>query len=216
MKAIIFDLDGVVVDTAKYHYLAWKEIGARMGIDLLAEHAERQKGVSRMASLEVLLEAGGIVSKTEEEKIALADEKNRIYLDMIQNLTEENILPGIPEFLTRVKRDGCKIALGSASKSGEFIIEKLGLRPMFDVIVDGNLVEKPKPDPQVFLQAQSRLQVPAKNCLVIEDAKAGVRAALAAKMHVMGIGTQEQLFEADAVLCNTELLAGYDYESLFV
>lgn len=213
-KAFIFDLDGVIVDTAKYHYLAWKELAAELGFDFPIEHNERQKGVSRMASLEVVLEVGGITGLTPEEKTALADKKNSIYLDMISGLSEKHILPGISEFLQKIRAEGFLVGLGSASKSGRLIIERLGLLPLFDVIVDGHQAWKPKPDPQVFLLAGEQMAVPADRCIVVEDAAAGVEAALAAGMHVIGIGKREMLKEADIVLSGTELLAETDYGSL--
>lgn len=215
MTGFIFDLDGVIVDTAKYHYLAWKELARRLGFDFPIEHNERQKGVSRMASLEVLLEVGGITDKTEEEKLALADEKNGIYLTMIEELTSANILPGIPEFLSRLKQDGVKIALGSASKSGGMILERLGISDLFDVIVDGNLVSRPKPDPEVFITAAKLLGLSPRDCVVVEDAQAGVEAALAMGSRVIGIGTAKQLGKADVVLENTSMLEAFDYTELF-
>lgn len=215
MKGFIFDLDGVLTDTAKYHYLAWKELARGLGFHFPIEQNERQKGVSRMASLEILLEAGGITDKTEAEKLALAEEKNNLYLKMIETITSADILPGISEFLERLKREGVKIALGSASKSGGMILEKLGIEKLFDAIVDGNLVSRPKPDPEVFLKAAKLLGLPPKSCIVVEDAKAGVEAALAAGSHVIGIGSREQLSAADAVLNDTWMLVDFDYERLF-
>lgn len=210
----IFDLDGVIVDTAKYHYLAWKELAGELGFDFPIHYNERQKGVSRMASLEVVLEAGGIEGLTREEKEALAERKNKRYLEMIERLDASHILPGMEEFLKQIRKDGCLTALGSASKSGEMILEKLGLRSYFDVIVDGRLVSKAKPDPEVFLTAARLLGLPSECCIVVEDAKAGIEAARAGSMHCIGIGEEEELGAADKVFKNTAQLITYDYASL--
>lgn len=206
MKAIIFDLDGVVVDTAKYHFLAWKKLAKELGFKFGEIHNERLKGVSRMRSLEIVLEVGNITGLSREEMVKLADRKNGYYLEMISTLDKSEILPGIPEFLKKIKEQGYKISLGSASKSGRMILEKLGLDEMFDEIVDGNLVERPKPDPQVFTKAAELLQVPYENCIVVEDAAAGVEAAKAGGMKCIGIGSEELLGEADVVIPNTAAL----------
>lgn len=206
MKAVIFDLDGVVVNTAHYHYLGWKRLAEDLGFEFDVIHNERQKGVSRMESLEVVLEVGNITNLTEEEKIHLADKKNGYYLEMIQTIDDSEILPGIEKFLQELKVKNYKIALGSASKSGRMILEKLDLVKYFDVIVDGNMVQKPKPDPQVFLTAADLLHVPYKECIVVEDAAAGVEAAKAGGMKCIGIGSKDALGQADIVIDTTEKL----------
>lgn len=207
MKAIIFDLDGVVVDTAKYHYLAWKKLAAELGFEFEKRHNERLKGVSRMSSLEIVLEVGKITGLSEEEKQELADRKNGYYLDMISDIDNSEILPGISEFITNQKKAGYKIALGSASKSGKMILEKLGLAPAFDVIVDGNLVERAKPNPEVFTKAAALLGIPGSECIVIEDAAAGIEAAIAGGMKSIGVGDGEILQKASIVVSDTaELL----------
>lgn len=197
MKAAIFDLDGVVCDTAKYHYLAWKKLAEELGFFFGIEHNERLKGVSRMESLNIVLEVGNITNLSEEEKIELATRKNSYYLEMIDSIDETEILPGIPEFIEKLKINNCKISLGSASKSGGMILKKLHLADRFDEIVDGNLVERPKPDPEVFVTAAKLLGVPCEECVVIEDAKAGVEAAHAGGMRCIGVGDKEILSEAD-------------------
>ena len=214
MRGFIFDLDGVIVDTAKYHYLAWRELALELGFDFPIHYNERQKGVSRMESLEVVLEAGNRMDLDQAEKERLADKKNRIYLDMIQDLDQSHILPGIEEFLKRIQEEDNLIALGSASKSGEMILEKLGLKKYFDVIVDGRLVTRAKPDPEVFLTAARLMGVTPQNCVVVEDAKAGVQAAKAGKMRCIGIGHQAELGEADRVLSDTSQLVSFDYSVL--
>lgn len=206
MKAIIFDLDGVVVDTAKYHYLAWKKLASELGFDFKEEENERLKGVSRMQSLEIVLEVGKITYLSEEEKQELADRKNGYYLAMISHIDESEILPGIAQFIEQKKQEGYKIALGSASKSGGMILEKLGLATTFDTIVDGNLVKQAKPDPEVFIKAAELLKVPVNQCIVIEDAAAGIEAAKAGGMKSIGVGDAEILKEADTVVENTKML----------
>lgn len=197
MKAVIFDLDGVVVDTAKYHYLAWKKLAEELGFYFGIEHNERLKGVSRMESLNIVLETGKITDLSEEEKLSLADRKNGYYLEMISSINESEILPGIPEFIEKLKNRNCKIALGSASKSGRMILEKLHLACKFDAIVDGNVVERPKPDPEVFVKAAELLGLSCSECIVIEDAKAGIEAAHAGNMRCVGVGDKDILKDAD-------------------
>lgn len=214
MKAVIFDLDGVVVNTAKYHYLAWKKLAEELGFYFDIKHNERLKGVSRMESLRIVLETGGIQGISQKEKEELAARKNGYYLEMISRIDESEILPGIPEFLNRLKLEGIKIALGSASKSGRMILEKLNLAGQFDAIVDGNLVEKPKPDPEVFVTAARLLQIPCEQCTVVEDAAAGIEAAHAGGMKCIGIGDRAILGRADAVVESTEKLAKIDLQAL--
>ena len=161
-----------------------------------------------------LKEVGGITGYSEEEKQKLADRKNRYYLEMIESIDGSEILPGIPEFLEKLKNKGYQTALGSASKSGRMILEKLGLDSKFDVIVDGNLVERPKPDPEVFVKAAQLLGVPCEECIVVEDAQAGVQAAHAGGMKCIGIGDERILGEAEKVVSDTEELNRVDLERL--
>lgn len=214
MKAVIFDLDGVVVDTAKYHYLAWKKLAKELGFDFEMIHNEKLKGVSRMESLKIVLEVGGIEGLSEEEKLELAERKNRYYLEMISTIDESEILPGIPEFLDKIRGEGYLVALGSASKSGRMILEKMNLDRLFDIIVDGNLVEIPKPNPQVFVKAAELLGVPCENCIVVEDAKAGIDAAIAGGMKCIGVGSEDVLEKADVVVSGTEKLVEVNMELL--
>lgn len=215
MKAVIFDLDGVVVDTARYHYLAWRELADSMGFEFDVLHNEKLKGVSRMASLEIVLESGNIKNLTLAEKNQLADRKNNIYLNLISKLSEDDILPGVLKFLDKIKDSQYKIALGSASKSGKMILNKLNLSKYFDVIVDGNLVEKPKPDPEVFLKAADLLEIPYNQCIVVEDSKAGIEAAQISGMYSIGIGNNEVLKKADIVIESTEKLPKINLENIF-
>ena len=190
----IFDLDGVLTDTAKYHYLAWKALAGRLGFDFTPEQNERLKGVSRWRSLEILLETGGLSGAfTEDEKTRMMDEKNSLYVSYIQKLTPADILPGAGDVLQKLKSRGVKLGLGSASKNTPLILERLGIAPLFDVIVDGNRTQRPKPDPEVFALCASDLGVPPSECVVFEDAQAGIDAALAAGMTPIGVGRPENL-----------------------
>jgi len=214
MKGVIFDLDGVIVDTAKYHYLAWKELAEELGFSFDQEQNERLKGVSRMASLEIILELGGFTGMSQVEKEALADRKNRRYVELAATLTQVDILPGISLFLRQLKQEGYRIALGSASKSGRIILERLGLTPYFDAVVDGQMVQKAKPDPEVFLTAARLLELPASGCIVIEDSQAGLKAAKAGGMKTIGIGSPEHLTQADLLLADTSHLPDSEYRGL--
>lgn len=199
IKACIFDLDGVLVDTAIYHYKAWKRLANHLGFDFTEEDNEKLKGVSRVRSLELILEWGG-VSKSAEEQKHLADLKNSWYVDMIQEMQPDEILPGAQEFLEAARAAGLKTALGSASKNSETILQKVGLTHLFDAIIDGNKVSASKPDPEVFLKGAEALGIAPENCLVFEDALAGVQAALAGGMKVIGIGTTQNLPGATIVV----------------
>lgn len=206
MKGAIFDLDGVIVDTAKYHYLAWKELAERLGFFFSEEHNERLKGVSRMRSLEILLEVGNITA-TEEEKLQMADEKNKRYVDMLATLDKSELLEGAEEYLKKLKSEGVLISLGSASKNAPIILEKLGIYDLFDAIVDGNNVSKAKPDPEVFLKGAEMLGLNPKDCCVFEDSQAGIEAARAAGCSVIAIDKSHILTDADKyVTCLAELL----------
>ncbi|MBO4432622.1 MAG: beta-phosphoglucomutase [Clostridia bacterium] len=187
MKGAIFDLDGVIVDTAKYHYLAWKEIAKELGFDFKESDNERLKGVSRMASLEILLEVGGIYGLTEEQKIEMAEKKNNRYVEMLSTLDESELLPGAKAYLLKLKNSGVKLALGSASKNAPFILKMLQISNLFDVVVDGNSVSKAKPDPEIFLKAAQRLGIPANECCVFEDSQAGIDAALKGGFHTVAV-----------------------------
>jgi beta-phosphoglucomutase len=199
IRACIFDLDGVIVDTAVYHYRAWKRLANELGFDFTEEDNEKLKGISRVQSLELIL-GWGRVTKTPAEKLELATRKNTWYVQMIQEMTPEEILPGAKEFLEEVKAAGLKSALGSASKNSGLILERTGILPLFDVIIDGNVVSASKPDPEVFLKGAGALQIPPHECVVFEDAVAGVQAARAGGMKVVGIGTPEILNDADMVV----------------
>ena len=199
----IFDLDGVIVDTAKYHYQAWKRLAAELGFDFSETHNERLKGVSRMRSLEILLEVGGM-HKTPAEMKQLADKKNRWYVEYISAMDESEILPGALEFLQEAKAAGAKIALGSASKNAHLILDRLNLTRFFDFIVDGTLVSKAKPDPEVFSLAAEKLKIAPARCVVFEDAAAGIEAAKRAGMFAVGVGDEHVLHEAHLIIPGLE------------
>lgn len=214
-KAVIFDLDGVVADTSVYHYLAWKELAKDLGFTFREEDNEQLKGVSRMASLELVLKAGKVGDVSSERKKALAEKKNQTYLRMIGNIDEKSLLPGIMEFLELVRKRGYKTALGSASQSGRLVLERLGIASFFDAIVDGTMVSAPKPDPEVFMKAAELLHVAYEDCIVVEDAAAGVEAAKAAGMRCIGIGDAGILEAADCIVPGTEELVRIDLDGLF-
>ena len=197
-KAFIFDLDGVIVDTAKYHYLAWRNLAISLGFDFTEEQNEHLKGVSRVKSLDILLEIGNI-NLSEDKKRALLDEKNNEYLEYVNKMTPDEILPGVLTVLDFLDKKGVKFALGSASKNASLILEKVALLDRFTALVDGNDVSKAKPDPEVFLIAASKLKKDPENCIVVEDAIAGIQAANKAKMLSIGIGNKEVLNEANYV-----------------
>jgi len=206
IKAVIFDLDGVLTDTAVYHYQSWKAIAAKFEYDLSELDNEKLKGVSRAESLRLIMQWAS-VSLPQEEIPQLLQEKNDHYLLLINELGQNDILPGVLDFLTLLDSHNCAMGVGSSSKNAPFILEKLGLASRFAAVIDGNGVKNTKPDPEVFLNAAQQLQVLPENCLVIEDAPSGIQAAKAAGMKVVGVG--HDLNEAD--LCVSSLVGlGWD------
>ena len=194
----IFDLDGVIVDTAKYHYKAWKKLADELEIPFSKERNEQFKGVSRQRCLELLLEWGNLKA-TPEQFEAWMTEKNKDYLTYIDKMDESEILPDVPRILNYLKLHHVPMAVGSASKNAKPILEKVKLLPYFDFVVDGTQVTKAKPDPEVFLIAANKLGIVPQNCVVFEDAMAGIEAANAAGMTSIGIGDSQTLTEADHV-----------------
>jgi len=213
IKACIFDLDGVIVDTAVYHFKAWKRLADELGINFTEHDNERLKGVSRVRSLEIILELGG-VTKTEAEQQELATRKNTWYVEMINRMTPAEILPGAKEFLETCRATGIKTALGSASKNSGTILDKINMAHLFDAIVDGNHVSKAKPDPEVFLKGAETLGVTPAECVVFEDAIAGVEAAINGGMKVVGIGLPEVLSEANIVVSGLDKMSLEKLEEL--
>lgn len=204
-KVIIFDLDGVIVDTAKYHYLAWKNVAKQLGFDFTHKQNETLKGVSRVKSLDKLIEIAN-VEITNEEKQRLLVQKNEEYLHFVKEMNADEILPQIANVLDFLDANHIKYALGSASKNAPLILKKIGLFHRFTAIVDGNEVEKGKPNPEVFLKAAKKLNAKPSDCIVIEDAFAGVEAANSANMLSIGIGHQNDLYPADIILKDTSKL----------
>jgi len=197
--ACIFDLDGVIVDTARYHFLAWKRLTDQLGIHFTIEDNERLKGVSRMASLEIILEIGN-VKMDEHKKLEYATLKNKWYVEYISKMTPGEILPGSIPFINELRKADIRTAIGSASKNTPMILERVGIRELFDAVSDGNIISKAKPDPEVFLKAAEMVHVSPDACVVFEDAVAGVQAALNAKMKCVGIGSPDILTKAHYVV----------------
>ncbi|MCK9325342.1 MAG: beta-phosphoglucomutase [Bacteroidales bacterium] len=199
IKGLIFDLDGVVVNTAVYHFQAWNRLANSLGFEFTEEDNERLKGVSRMESLNILLEIGGLTLPTKE-KLRLAAIKNEWYKEFINQMTASEILPGVTNFIDLVKSHGYQTALGTASRNAPLILERIGMQKTFDAIIDGNQVTKAKPDPEVFLKASAALNLEPSQCVVFEDAIAGLEAAHRAGMKCIGVGDQKTLTEADRVI----------------
>ncbi|WP_066068956.1 beta-phosphoglucomutase [Neobacillus soli] len=207
MKAVIFDLDGVITDTASYHFKAWKQLAASLEIEMDEQFNEQLKGISRIESLEKILAKGKKLDQyTEQEIHQLAQQKNEVYKELINGLTSADILPGILPFLQELKENSIKIAIASASKNAPFILEKLEINQYFDTIVDPDSLKKGKPAPDIFLKGAEQLFVHSSDCVGIEDAPAGVDSINAASMVSIGVGSSDQLRKADVVLSSTEKL----------
>jgi len=202
IRACIFDLDGVIVDTAHYHYLAWKRLAHELGIDLTVEDNEKLKGVSRMHSLEIILQMGG-VSLSQHDKEILANKKNSWFVDYVERMAPEEIFPGVKELIHQLKDKGMKIALASSSKNAVTVLQLLHIQSEFDAIVDGTMITHSKPHPEIFLLAAKKLNIDPSECLVFEDAESGVEAALAAGMKCVGVGSPKQLGKANKVIAKT-------------
>lgn len=188
IKAVIFDLDGVLVSTDEFHYLAWKAIAQREGIEFNREINMRLRGVSRMESLEIILERAS-KTYTKEDRNALASEKNSFYVEYIQKISKSDALPGALDSVISLKEAGIKVAIGSSSRNTRVILDKMGITDWFDAIADGNEIINSKPEPDVFLLAANKLSIDPSQCLVVEDADAGVQAAIKAGMRVLAIGS---------------------------
>ena len=199
IQACIFDLDGVIVDTAKYHYQAWRRLANSLGFDFSEAQNEQLKGVGRMDSLEIILNIGNKVLDDVEKK-ALTAQKNDWYLENIATMKSDEILPGVTHFLDELKTNHIRIALGSASKNAVSTLRKVGLLERFEVIIDGTKTTRSKPDPQVFQLGAAGLDIAPENCIVFEDAPKGVTAALRAGMYAIGVGSTDELSHAHAVI----------------
>ena len=202
IRACIFDLDGVIVDTAHYHYLAWKRLANELGIDLTVDDNEKLKGVSRMHSLDIILQMGG-VSLSQHDKEVLANKKNSWFVDYVERMAPEEIFPGVKELIQQLRAKGQKIALASSSKNAVTVLQLLHIQNEFDAIVDGTMIIHSKPHPEIFLLAAKKLNIDPFECLVFEDAESGVEAALAAGMRCVGVGSVKQLGKANKVIAKT-------------
>ena len=198
-KAVIFDLDGVITDTAHYHYLAWKRLADAVGAPFDEEFNEQLKGVDRMGSLELIL-ARAPRSYSQEEKLALADAKNRHYQELIATMTPGDLLPGALEALDAVRAAGLKTGLASVSKNAFTVLDRLGIRERFDTVVDAATITHSKPHPEIFLTAAAQLGLDPGDCLGVEDAVAGVASIKDAGMVAVGVGKPEVLAWADLVI----------------
>jgi len=200
-KGFVFDLDGVITDTAKYHYIAWKELAAEIGIEIDLKFNEQLKGISRMDSLERILTLGNKNDAyTEVEKEALATKKNTHYVQLLQSLTPDDLLPGVKTFLDEAKAKNIPCAIASASKNAPFILDKLGVMQDFDTIVDPATLKKGKPDPEIFIQAALALGIEPAEAVGFEDAQAGIDGIKAAGMYAVGVFSGEELHGADVIV----------------
>lgn len=196
IKGFIFDLDGVITDTAELHYDAWKKLADEMGWEFDREVNEKLRGISRMDSIKVIMDHNG-VSLNEDTIVELATKKNDIYVNSLDGMTQEDYLPGARELLTHLRSEGFSVALGSASKNANKVLQQLKATHYFDVIGDGNSVSKSKPAPDIFLFASEKLGLRPENCIVFEDAEKGIDAAKAGNFHSVGIGPEERVGHAD-------------------
>lgn len=209
-KGCIFDLDGVICDTAKYHYLAWKKLADSLEIPFTEEENERLKGVSRMDSLKILLSLGNL-DFSDEELLQFAEQKNNWYREYIKQITSDEILDGVLDFILELRKHDIKIALGSVSKNAPDILKGLNIEQYFDAVIDGNKVTQAKPDPEVFLAGARELNLEPNSCLVFEDAASGIEAAHNANMKCIGIGSSDILSDADHVIPDFH---GFTYDSM--
>ena len=199
IRACIFDLDGVIVDTASHHFVAWRQMADELGVPFSEEDNEALKGVSRVDSLEYILNKGGLVLDAAT-KVRLMDRKNAHYLELAGQTTPEDALPGVVKLIDELKASDMKVALGSSSKNAEMILTRLTLIDRFDALVDGNHITLSKPDPEVFLMGAKALNLAPEQCLVFEDAQSGIDAANAGGFPVIGIGNTDSLSNAAAVI----------------
>lgn len=206
IRAVIFDLDGVITDSARYHYLAWKELADELAIPFDEAYNEKLKGVSRMESLELILANGNACGRyTDAEKEKMAEKKNDNYKELIRQITPADILPGIQNFLDELKGEGIRTALASVSRNALFIIRQLELEPYFDYIADAAKVPNAKPFPDIFLAGMEAFGLGPEECIGVEDARTGIEAIHRAGMKAVGVGTPAEMEEADLLLTTAEL-----------
>ncbi|MES2559266.1 MAG: beta-phosphoglucomutase [Bacteroidota bacterium] len=203
IKACLFDLDGVLIDTAKYHFIAWRRLSESLGIEFTEHDNEQLKGVSRVESLDYILRKGNM-TLSEEEKQILMDTKNTWYLELVATMHPDELLPNVWNFLTELQQHNIKIGLGSSSKNAQMILDKTGIAPFFDTVVDGRHVVNSKPHPEVFLKGAAQLNVATNETIVFEDAVSGIAAALAGGFYTIGIGEKEILSAAHLVIPSLE------------
>jgi beta-phosphoglucomutase len=201
IKGFIFDLDGVLTDTAEYHFRGWKRLAAELGIPFTRQDNEALRGIPRRESLLLILKERKFL---EEEILEMMERKNRYYLEFIRDITPRDVLPGARELLEEIRAAGLKSALGSASKNAAEVIERLGIASLLDAVADGHSVERQKPAPDLFLHAARLLGLSPPECVVVEDASAGIEAARVGGFHSIGVGPRERVSEADLVLPNLE------------
>ncbi|MDF2533028.1 MAG: beta-phosphoglucomutase, partial [Clostridia bacterium] len=198
LEAVIFDMDGVLTETSRQHYLAWKLLAKGLGFEIGEEINEKVKGISRLESLNIVLSAGNMVDKySAAEKAELADKKNLIYKGLIKEFTKENLSEGALELLISLRDNNIKIGLASVSKNAQFLLEAMEIRDYFDVVVDPSEIKQGKPAPDIFRMAAMKLGVEPKNCIGVEDAFAGIESIKAAGMKPIGIGDKEILTNCD-------------------
>lgn len=215
LKAIVFDLDGVITDSATYHFAAWKEMADRLGIPFDEEYNEKLKGVSRMESLNLILDNGpGRDAFPEEQKAAWANEKNEVYKELIKQITPGDLLPGVLDCLKECKKAGLKVALASVSKNAPFIINQLQIADYFDYMADAAKIERSKPYPDIFLDCINALGVDADESIGVEDAEAGIEAIKRAGMKAVGVGSRDMMHDADVILNGTGELSLQVFHSL--
>jgi len=203
IKACIFDMDGVLVSTETYHFKAWKRLAETIGISIDEEFNEKLKGVSRKVCIDLICKHGG-VEKTQEEKDVLAAQKNEWFLEYVQEIGPQDVLPGVITFIEKLHEEGIKLAVGSASKNAPFLLEKMELTPYFATVIDGNKTQKAKPNPEVFLKGAEELGISPNNCVVFEDAVSGVQAAVSGGMYCVGVGSKEILNQANFCISGFE------------
>ncbi len=212
ISCCIFDLDGVIVDTARYHYLAWRELAAELGFEFREDQAEAIKGVSRMASLDIVLRAGGMEGRfSDEVKMAFAMRKNERYREFIAKMTPAEVLPGVEDFLKDLRDHKIGIVLGSASKNTRAILEQCRIGRWLDAVVDGTMIQHGKPDPEVFLKGAEMAKRDPAECVVFEDAVAGIEAARRGGMRSVGVGKSEALAAASMRI---ESFEGFTFDEL--
>ena len=212
-KGVIFDLDGVICSTDEYHYLAWKALADRLGIPFSREFNNRLRGISRMESLEMILKNGGRNYRVSEKE-ALAAEKNKIYRELLGKMSTADLSAEVKTTLNTLRQSGLKLAIGSSSKNTSFILERIGLDRFFDAVADGNCISRSKPDPEVFLKAAGMLALPTQDCVVVEDAHAGVEAAVAGGFHCAAMGDAKDDPRADYHLDHFSDLPRYVYTEI--